>query len=212
MADSGKVFNKLFKAYPDLDQCINEIAAAYMAIRGCFANDGKLLLCGNGGSAADCDHIVGELMKGFNLTRPIPAERRAAFNVFDDGPYISKRLQGALPAISLPSMSALISAYANDVDPLLVYAQQVYGYGRKGDVLLCLSTSGNSKNICYAAETARVMGLKTVAVTGVTGGRLATLADITVRLPKDTPYEVQELTLPVYHAICAGLEADFFSE
>ncbi|MBQ3889457.1 MAG: SIS domain-containing protein, partial [Clostridia bacterium] len=168
------------------------------------AAGGKLLVCGNGGSAADCEHIVGELMKGFHKKRELPADSPVPAD-------IAAGLQGALPAISLVSQSGLCTAFINDCDPELVFAQQVYGYLKPGDVLLGLSTSGNSANVAAAARTASALGGKTLAVTGESGGRLALLCDVCVRLPACDTAQIQELTLPVYHALCALLEDAFFA-
>ena len=173
---------------------------------------GKVMFCGNGGSAADAEHIVGELMKGFLKKRPLPQALRekmkAAFP--QDADYLYENLQGALPAISLVNSVALGTAFANDQAADLVFAQQVLGLGREGDVLFAISTSGNSKNVLYAAEIARVRGLKTVALTGRSGGKLKPLADITIAVPEDETYRIQELHLPVYHAICIAAEEEFF--
>ncbi len=209
-----KTLDVLFERYPVLEPCRADILAAAETICACYHARGKLLLCGNGGSAADAEHIVGELMKGFLKKRPLPQETRekmkAAFQ--QDADYLYENLQGALPAVSLVNAVALGTAFANDQAADLVFAQQVLGLGREGDVLLAISTSGNSKNVLYAAETARVRGLKIVALTGRSGGRLKPLADITIAVPEDETYRIQELHLPVYHAICIAAEAEFFEE
>ena len=167
-------------------------------------------MCGNGGSAADSEHIVGELMKGFNLRRPMPQELKNKFAQVENGEHIADTLQMPLRAISLASQVGVMTAFANDCDADLIFAQQILGYGDEGDILIALSTSGNSKNVVYAAETAKVLGVKVLALTGGKESKLSALSDITVKLPEYTPFEVQELTLPVYHALCAAVEAEFF--
>ena len=184
-------------------ECIWDI---YTALRGCFGSGGKLLLCGNGGSAADCEHIAGELMKGFLLKRPVPREFAAHPALDGEGEF----LQGALPAIPLTGNFALSTAFANDVDPTLVFAQQVYGYGKPSDTLLALSTSGNARNVLQALRVARAIGMTTIGITGATGGAMRALCDNCLCLPAAETYRVQELTLPVYHALCAMLESNFF--
>ena len=202
----------LIDTYPDLQACRSELEQADHILQKAYRQDGKLLLCGNGGSAADCDHIVGELMKGFESKRPLPAAVRERFRQAfpDEGEHLADHLQGALPAISLMSHSALISAFTNDVAAETAYAQQVYGYGRPGDVLLAISTSGNSVNVLRAVQVARVMGLATVGLTGQNGGRLLELCDVTIRAPRNATAAVQELHLPIYHALCISLETAFF--
>ncbi len=197
----------LFERYDVLSVCADDIRAAYALLENCFENSGKLLVCGNGGSAADCEHIVGELMKGFLLKRPLPQSEYTAFSAAGLG-----SIQRALPAISLVSHTALMTAFSNDVDSSLVFAQQVYGYSRgcPNDVLLGLSTSGNSANVVKALEAAKLLGVKTVAITGLSSGKAGKLADICICLPESETFKVQELTLPVYHALCAQLEAHFF--
>ena len=199
---------ELLSRYPELCVCESSILKAVEELYKAFISCGKLLVCGNGGSCADCEHIVGELMKGFLL------QRKVSDGVFDlnnaEEKYIAEHLQGALPAISLPHQSAIISAYSNDVEPDLIYAQLVYGYGKSGDVLLCLSTSGNSKNVVYAARTAKSLGIKTIAMTGKNESRLSEICDITIKVPETETYKIQELHLPIYHYICAELEKRFF--
>jgi D-sedoheptulose 7-phosphate isomerase len=203
---------KLTKKYPELETCVGEIQAAFEVLRESYRSGGKLLICGNGGSAADSEHIVGELMKGFMSKRPVPdAFREKLLQAApEDGAYIADRLQGALPAISLVSHTALITAYANDVAADLIFAQQVYGYGKPQDVLLGLSTSGNSRNVLLAVKTARAMGLKTIGMTGRTGGAMASCCDVCIRVPHDSTPDVQERHLPIYHALCIMLEEEFF--
>ena len=205
-----KIFDTLFETYPALAGCKDDIISAYEMIADCYRNGGKVLVCGNGGSAADSEHIVGELMKGFNLRRPMPAELKEIFAQTENGSRIADGLQMPLRAISLVSHTGLMTAFANDCDADLIFAQQVLGYGDKGDILIALSTSGNSKNVVYAAETAKALGVRVLAITGGKESRLSALGDVTVKLPAYTPFEVQEFTLPVYHALCAAVEAKFF--
>lgn len=202
----------LYSRYPELAQCRADIDAALEALTEMYHKGGKLLLCGNGGSAADCEHIVGELMKSFILPRPVSAEQRAEM-LQQSGPKtgdIFDKLQRGIPAISLPSQIAVSSAYCNDVDAELVYAQLVFGYGKKGDILLGLSTSGNSRNVAAAAEVARALGLKTIAMTGRSASVLSECCDICIRVPATETYMVQEYHLPVYHFLCAELERILF--
>lgn len=207
------IFDKLFKDYPALDCAKNSILSGYDLLLDCYKNGGKTLCCGNGGSAADSEHIVGELMKGFNLRRPLTKGQKALFKEIEDGDDIADKLQTPLRSIALTAHSGLISAFANDVDASLVFAQQVLGYAdAPHDVLIALSTSGNSVNVVKAAKTAKALGIRTLAITGGKDSKLAALADVCIKLPAYTPYEVQELTLPVYHALCAALEANFFTE
>lgn len=184
------------------------------ALIGCFEKGGKLLLCGNGGSCADCDHIVGELMKGFRSKRPLSDEKKAQlrsrYSDIDDN--VMDKLQNALPAISLPSFTALNTAYANDVDPQLMYAQGVFGLAAENDVLIAISTSGNSKNVVEAAKVAKALGIRVIALTGGSGGMLGKLADICICVPETETYKVQELHLPVYHSLCEEIETYFFEE
>ncbi len=202
--------NGLITAYPDLQPCAESIEEAYGILHKQFEAGNKLLVCGNGGSAADSEHIVGELMKSFVVDRPIPAQLRDRLALTPHGPYLSNHLQRALPAISLVSQSALVTAFANDVQPDLAFAQQVYGYGKPGDVLLGLSTSGNSKNVVYALELAKVLGMRTIGMTGSAGGAMAPFCDALIRVPYERTADVQERHLPIYHALCMTLERTFF--
>jgi len=188
-----------------------DIVRAENALITGFKNGNKLLLCGNGGSAADAEHIVGELMKEFDCKRPVDARTAARLQEQGEAAQPLLALQGAIPAISLNAHSALISAIANDMDAAMVYAQQVYGYARPGDVLIGLSTSGNSKNVVNAVRLAKATDVVTICITGKTGGALAALADVTIRLPETETYKVQELTLPVYHMLCHEVERAVFS-
>ena len=203
----------LLHKYPELEPCRNPVEQAYRYMYECYRDGGKVLLCGNGGSAADCDHIVGELMKGFNAPRKLPQEVVSRFsNSMDDGAVLAAKLQGALPAISLSAHAALMTAYGNDVDPDMIYAQQVYGYAKPGDILVGISTSGNARNVCNALKVARIQGAITVGLTGREGGAMKELCDVTIRVPYDSTPDVQERHLPVYHALCLMLEQSFFGE
>lgn len=203
---------RLLKKYPELSECLNSIEAAYETIKQSYEQGGKLLICGNGGSAADCEHIVGELMKGFLLRRPVPDSfaNTLSEKFPEDADYLTGNLQGALPAISLVSHSALMTAFSNDVAPDLVFAQQVYGYGKPEDVLLGISTSGNSKNILYALEVANALGMKTIGLTGKDGGAMKEICSTSVVVPWENTPDIQERHLPIYHALCIMLEEAFF--
>ncbi len=203
------IFNNLLKKYPVLEPCKDDIKSLFLCLRDSYRSGGKLLVCGNGGSASDSQHIVGELMKGFMLSRRLSTSDIEKFET-DEGKEVARGLQGALPAISLVGESALATAFCNDCSPDLVFAQQVYGLMNKADVLLCLSTSGNSKNVVNAAITAQAKGGKVISIVGKNGGRLSELSNAGVKLPSESTPEIQELTLPVYHAVCAMLEAEFF--
>lgn len=196
----------LIERLPELEACRTSIADTYEALHGCFTSGGKLLLCGNGGSAADADHWAGELLKGFGQKRPLPAKARKKLP-----PYVARHLQGALPAIPLTNFPALSSAFCNDVAPALVFAQLTFALGRPGDVLVALSTSGNARNVCLAVETARARGLRTIALTGARGGRLHELCDLSIRVPSKETYRVQEYHLPIYHCLSLMLEDAFFA-
>lgn len=198
--------------FPRLDTCAADLQNAYALLAGCYRQGGKVLVCGNGGSAADSEHIVAELMKGYLSKRPVPSEtRRKLLDAFpENGEELAAQLQGALPAISLVSQSALITAFANDVVPEMIFAQQVYGYGAPGDALVCLSTSGNSKNILAALQVARALGLRSLGLTGESGGAMKTLCDVIIRAPGASTPDVQEYHIAIYHTLCAMLEDEFF--
>lgn len=203
---------QLLKRYPSLKVVEAEIRNAYETIKNAYKNGGKLLLCGNGGSAADCDHIVGELMKSFKMKRPVSAEFAEKLEGMGQiGAELAPLLERALPAISLCEHNSLTTAYSNDRSPYAVFAQQLFGYGKAGDVLIALTTSGNSKNCLYAATLAKTMGISVITVTGSRGGKISELADVSIKLPETETYLVQELTLPIYHYICAELEKYFYS-
>lgn len=200
------IFNELLERYPCLEVCKNEIYSAYEAMVTAYKNGGKLLCCGNGGSAADCDHLVGELMKGFLKQRPLSAEEK---ELFDDS-FVSSNLQKGLPAVSLTAHSALMTAYSNDAVSQLVFAQQVYALGNKKDLLFAFSTSGNSENVVYAVKAAKAAGIVSVSVTGKNESKLSEISDICIRLPETETFKIQELTLPVYHCLAAMVEDIFF--
>ena len=206
------MLNELVMRYPVLGIVRDDVNKAYSLLEACYENGGKLLIAGNGGSAADAEHIVGELMKGFVKRRPLPKELKRALIDTDPirGSELSEKLQQGLPAIALTNHAALSSAFANDVDGMLSYAQQVNGYGKKGDVFLGISTSGNSENVMYAAVTAKAKGMKVIGLTGRDGGKLAKLADVAIVVPEQETYKIQELHLPIYHALCLMLEDHFY--
>ncbi len=206
--------NQLKTKYPELYECVSDIYRSFEILKHSYENGGKVLLCGNGGSAADCEHIVGELMKGFLKERPVEEEfKQKLRNQFQqEGEYISNHLQGALPAISLVSHSSLMTAFANDVAPDMVFAQQVFGFGVYGDVVVGLSTSGNSKNVLQAMKVAKAKGMKTIGMTGRGGGQLSEICDVTISVPWDNVIDIQERHLPIYHTLCIMLENEFFSE
>ncbi|MBO4263204.1 MAG: SIS domain-containing protein [Bacteroidales bacterium] len=200
--------------YPCLAVCREDIRKAYEVLEQAFSAGRKLLVCGNGGSASDSEHIVGELMKEFKRKRKIYGDHAAALKAIDAelGQVLADNLQGALPAISLTSHSSLQTAFMNDAAPELVFAQQVNGYGKPGDVLLAISTSGNSRNVLYAAVNAKARGMKVIGLTGSRENRLMTLADVCIRVPETETYKIQELHLPVYHCLCLMLEDRFFGD
>lgn len=206
------MLNELIKRYPELEACVEDIEKAKDAIIECYNNGGKLLLCGNGGSCADCDHIVGELMKGFLLLRPLSEEKKAKMkkncDLLDDDTL--SKLQGALPAVSLPSITALNSAFCNDVDPELIYAQPLMSLAKPEDILIGISTSGNSKNVFGAVKVAKGLGIKVIGLSGSKGGKLKENADICICAPETETFKIQELHLPIYHYICAAVEKHFF--
>lgn len=197
--------DKLTERFPALELCRSQIQGTFEVLVESFRSGGKLLVCGNGGSAADAEHIAGELLKGFVSKRPLPAEQRDRF-----GEDVAGELQQALPTIPLTGFLSLRTAYSNDCDPAWDYAQLTYGLGRPGDVLLGISTSGNAANVLHAADVARKTGLTVIGMTGQDGGTLAKTADVCIRVPEHETYKVQELHLPVYHTLCIMLEAQFF--
>ena len=204
--------DEMIRRYPALGCCEKEIWEAATAIIDCFENSRKILLCGNGGSCADADHMVGELKKSFEKKRPLPEEFRARLQSasLERGGYLAKNLQNALPAISLCSHTSLLTAISNDMDADLIYSQQVAGYGMKGDVLFAITTSGNSRNVVDAAITAKAKGLRVIGLTGQHGGMIKQYCDTAICVPSTTTAEIQEYHLPVYHAICRIIENRFF--
>ena len=202
------VFRRLLDRYPDLESCASEITAAGKMLVNAAKEGNKILLCGNGGSAADADHIAGELVKSFCKKRPI--EKILADKLQDldgeSGALLAEKLQGGIPALSLTFHNALSTAFANDVDPDLIFAQQCQVYGKPKDVFWGISTSGNAKNVYYAALTAKAAGLEVLGLTGKSGGKLKSLCDVCICVPRDETYEAQELHLPVYHALCLYVE------
>ncbi len=206
------ILNHLIERYPVLECSKNDICEAYTLLEKSYAKGGKLLVCGNGGSAADAEHIVGELMKGFVKKRSLPESFQEKLKDIDNekGSVLAEKLQGTLSAISLNDSIGLSTAFLNDVDGQLILAQEVNGYGNKEDVFLGISTSGNSANINYAAITAKAKGLKVIALTGKDGGELKKWADVAIIVNEKETYKIQELHLPVYHALCLMLEERFF--
>ena len=209
-----KHLDELISRYPSLFVCRADIEAAYRLMEKAYCGDHKLLIAGNGGSAADSEHIAGELMKRFKIARPCPPEFAEKLKSIDSerGENLAKNLERGLMAIPLVAHEALTTAYINDVDGLGVFAQQLYGFGRPGDVFLGISTSGNSKNVMSATVVARAIGIKVIGLTGATGGELSKVADVTIRVPETETYKIQELHLPLYHCLCLMLEDRFFGE
>ena len=204
----------LIQRYPELESQRSNILEAVNILTKCFADGGKLLVAGNGGSAADAEHIVGELMKGFESSRKLSDKEKSALMEIDEemGATLAENLQGALPAIALDGHPALSSAYLNDCEPLLCFAQQINGYANKNDVFFAISTSGNSKNIIYAAVTAKAKGMKIIGLTGANDSKLSRLADVTIRSSQTRTFMIQEHHLPIYHCICLMLEKEFYGE
>lgn len=209
-----KHIETLFNRYPQLSVCRESIISAYEILEECYASDHKLLIAGNGGSAADAEHIAGELMKRFKTPRTVPEDFAARLISIDHerGQNLVNNLERGLMAIPLVAHEALTTAYINDVDGLGVFAQQLYGFGRSGDVFLGISTSGNSKNVMSATVVARALGIKVIGLTGANGGELAEVADVAIKVPETETYMIQELHLPVYHCLCLMLEDRFFGE
>lgn len=212
MAGLKTYIDELLERYPQLVSEKEHLTEAYMKLQICFQNGGKLLVAGNGGSTADAEHIAGELMKGFRIKRSISEELRNELIRLDMGigSTLASKLEGALTTIALTSQDALSTAYMNDVDATGVFAQKILGYGKSGDVFLAISTSGNSVNIIYAALVAKAMGMQVIGLTGRSGGRLKSYCDVTVYVPEDEPYKIQELHLPIYHVWCLMLEEFFW--
>lgn len=209
-----KHIDLLLIRYPQLRICKESIIRAYEILESSYLNAGKLLIAGNGGSAADAEHIVGELMKGFKSDRILNEEYCNSLIEIDKelGSILAKNLQAALPAIALDGHQALNTAYINDCEPLLCFAQQVNGYGVKGDAFMGISTSGNSKNIIYASIVAKAKGLKVIGLTGEKESKLSRLSDVCIKVPETETYMIQELHLPIYHCLCLMLEDYFFGK
>lgn len=208
----SKHIDMLIERYPSLSVCKEEITLAYQTLEEAYRDGRKMLVCGNGGSASDSEHIVGELMKEFKLKRKIYAAQIERLKKIDTdmGQVLAEHLQGSLPAISLVGEPSLTTAFMNDAVPVLIFAQQVNGLGRAGDVFLGISTSGNSKNVLYAAVAAKSKGLKVIGLTGQNENKLETFADVCIHVPETETYKIQELHLPVYHCLCLMLEEKFF--
>jgi phosphoheptose isomerase len=205
-------FCRVLALHPDLEPVLPDLQLAFETLVDAFNNGNKLLLCGNGGSAADCEHIAAELVNKFELERPISYELKARYEkeFGENGAYLANHLQRALPAISLVSQNSLTTALANDVGAPMVFAQQVAAYGQTGDVLLGISTSGNSANVLHALRVAKMQGLKTIGFTGRNGGEMRELCDVCLVVPREVTAQIQEAHLPLYHALCGALETHFF--
>ncbi len=213
MAKSTEILEKLYSSYPVLEVCKADIEKAFSLLLECARKDAFIYICGNGGSAADSEHIAGELMKGFNLKRPLSDIEKEKFSSVDGGDDIANKLQKGIRSISLVSQSGLISAFANDVDSALVFAQQVYAYAKdNNDCLIALSTSGNSANIVNAVKASVAADIKSISITGEKESKLSEISTVTIKLPSTVTYEIQELTLPVYHALCSAVEVEMFGE
>ena len=197
--------NKLLQRCPELAECRGEIEKSFAILCDCFRSGGNLLLCGNGGSAADAEHWAGELLKGFGQKRPLSQAEKQGLPE-----SLGLKLQGALPVIPLTGFVSLSTAFANDVDPDLIFAQLVWGLARPGDVLVGISTSGNARNVCAAMEAAKARGVRRVGLSGRTGGRLNPLCEVCIKAPSDETYLIQEFHLPIYHCLCLMLEDEFF--
>lgn len=212
--DTTQIYEELFARYPQLESCRHEIDLGFQALVGCYNAGGKLLIAGNGGSAADSEHIVGELLKSFMFLRKpdVKLMQRLQELFGEDGVMLANVLEGAFPAIPLTSLSAISTAFANDAEPTAIFAQLVNGLGRQEDLFLGISTSGNSKNILLALMAARAKGMKTLLLTGGNGGVCSKIADISICVPEKETFKIQELHLPIYHALCAMVEDELFVE
>lgn len=208
----SKFLDEVIEDYPQLSVCKDSIEEAYQVLESCYRSNCKLLVCGNGGSASDSEHIAGELLKGFYLKRKLGDSERIKFRdiLGQEGDLIVDNLQGALPTIALTGHPSLSTAFANDVNPDFIFAQQLYGLGNKGDVLLAISTSGNSKNVIWASKVAKAMGIKVIGLTGGNGGLLAEYSEVCIKAPGRDVARIQEMHLPIYHTLCAWLEETFF--
>jgi len=206
--EHGDIFRHLLKRYPELEACSADIYAAAEILKNAARNGNKFLICGNGGSAADADHISGELLKSFCKKRPVDKNLAEKLRKMDSeaGGDLAAKLQGGVPAIALTYHNALSTAFGNDVDPVLAFAQQCHVFGKEGDVFWGISTSGNAKNVYSAALVAKAQGLRVIGMTGQGGGKLKTICDVCIAVPRLETYEAQELHLPVYHALCLYVE------
>ena len=212
-ACTTKFIEDFFARHEDLKPLQEKILESGNILIDAFRKGNQVLLCGNGGSCADCDHIAGEFLKGFLLKRPVKTELREALAQYgESGMALGMKLQQGLPAISLTAHAGAISAFSNDVDPEMVYAQQVLAYGKPGDVLIGISTSGNARNVAYAVMTANAMGIHTIGLTGKDGGKLGDLSELALIMPKNETYRIQEDHLAVYHLLCAMVELELFEE
>lgn len=212
MKSRNEIYTELLERYPALKSCGAEINGACELLLRRLKAGGKILLCGNGGSCADCEHISGELLKGFLSERPLCKSDREKWEPYEGGEELSRKLQYGVCAIPLPAMTAAMTAFNNDVSPDAVFAQLVLAMGKAGDVLVCLSTSGNSRNVFNAAVTAKALDISVIGLTGAGGGKLAAVSDVCIAVPENETYKVQEYHLPVYHCICAVLEAELFGD
>ena len=210
--ENRTLLEELIRRYPQLKDISDKINEGAERLIRCYQNGNKVLICGNGGSSSDSDHIAGELLKGFEQKRPLNDSVKSSLLSISGkrGPYLAEKLQTSLPAISLSAHSGLVTAVANDTDATLMYAQQVIGFGEPGDVLLAISTSGNAQNVLDAAITARAKGMTVIGMTGETGGKLKSFCDILINVPEKRTSYVQELHLPVYHTLCLMIEFHFF--
>ena len=209
-----EIISELYTRYPELQGLDHVILKTFCILKDTVVGGGKILVCGNGGSASDSEHMVGELLKSFMIKRGVDMRYHERFNKLygDEGVSIVNSLESGIKALSLVSQTAFITAYCNDVDPDAIFAQQVFVYGDPGDVLVAFSTSGNSNNIVYALKTAVVKDMKTILFTGSDGGKAAKLAECSIKVPADKSYSIQEYHLPIYHAICAMLEQEFYGK
>ncbi len=207
-----QILSELVQRYPQLRSCESKVTEAYVALAECYASGGKVLVAGNGGSASDSEHITGELMKSFRFRHDIPDGQKAKLKEMfgADGEFLGNTLESGLPAIPLPSLQSLGTAFGNDRDGLATFAQLVNVLANPNDVFIGISTSGNSKNVCYALMAAKAKGVRTITLTGETGGRCMSLSDICINVSEKETFKVQELHLPVYHALCSMVEARFF--
>lgn len=213
LKETRDILNDLLRRYPVLQQQQQNIESSFEIIRACYEKGFGLYVCGNGGSAADAQHIVGEMMKSFVRHRRTPDQLKASLRdrFPQDADYLIQHLQGALPAYAMTEQTSLNTAFINDVCADMVFAQQVIGYMKQGDVLWGITTSGNSQNVINAFKVARAMDIETIALTGADGGRIKSISSVTIAVPETETYKVQELHLPVYHALCLMLENEFFS-